>query len=475
MTEIAELIREQLMGSESVISDDAFSVRYRELEQQLPKSGPKKTAFNILPLRNKLSRVTQLISYLTNGQNFLVLKDASNDSYTKESITTFCENLVHFQDTEDLTLAGIDKNHTIYPNPFFRRDDLQLDRHKSFFILKTSGTTNQPKFVIHDQALALRNSNRCKERLDLAMNDRVLVPVSVHHSYGLVTALVPSLIAGSSIRLIENTNIIKLIDAIKVFEPNVLFATPGLIEMLLRVKSKFGIPKITITAGDKIRQDLYLKYESQIGPILNLYGSTEMGAMAMSDLKQDASHRSEGGLTGLSGMEFKLKEDSEKLCTILCKSDSRFFAYLNYEGHRLDENSETEDWFDTKDIGRIDNNELKVFGRADHKVNRNGVLISFFEIESAIELACQELRKVIVIRLNKRDIMGDQFAAICELKDNVFMDEEEIRRQCVRNIDKPLVPAVIVVTTAMPLLPNGKVDRNLLKKEYGSIATASER
>jgi len=235
--------------------------------------------------------------------------------------------------------------------------------------------------------------------------------------------------------------------------------------MLIKVKTVSRISKATITAGDRIREELFLKYEDQMGTLLNLYGSTEMGAMAVSDSGQGVCHRAKGGLVPLPGIEFRI-DSQDKLGVILCRNASRFSLYIDHQGRRHSDSNEDAEWFETKDLGKFDNDEIKVLGRSDQKINRNGILISYFEIESAIESACSELKKVVVAKLATQDIMGNQFAAVCEVKEDSILDESQIRAKCVEKLTRNMIPNTIEIVEVMPLLPNGKIDRSLLQKKF---------
>jgi acyl-coenzyme A synthetase/AMP-(fatty) acid ligase len=468
--DIIDRMKSELSNSRSVICDDRDSLSYHECGKLVAESrGNVSASFDALTVRNKLPEALQVISHLVNQQSFLVLNGALKTDHLKENITTFCQNIITFKTFDKLVFSEISSLSLTSENPFYVPGNSSFDSKRSYLVLKTSGTTNQPKFVLHDQKLALKNSKRSAERLGLAPDDRVLIPVSIHHSYGLVTAFFPALIAGCSIKLIGNTNIISLMEAIRSFKPTVLFATPSLIEMLLKVTTRVSIPKVTITAGDKIREDLFLKYEAKIGTLLNLYGSTEMGAMAVSDINQEPGHRAKGGLTALPGIQFNVRNGDDELSTILCRNDCGYVQYLNYRGEDITAPRDADEWFDTKDLGKLDEKEVRVLGRADHKINRNGILLSYFEIESAIELACSDLRKVIVVKLTTQDIMGTQFAAVCELKEQSNVDEDRIKKECLEKLSRSMVPDLIEIVDAMPLLPNGKVDRNFLQKRFYDI------
>ncbi len=463
-----ELIKQRLLNSESLICDEQHTLFYSDCEPLFTKS-TRDTSLDILLLDNRLPMVLQLIHYLLDQRSFLALNGTSEGAHLKENFTTFCNKIISFDGK--IKWSNINSGIKIFDNPFFRSRKAIFHEDKSYLVLKTSGSTNRPKFVLHDQSHVLRNALGSASKLTLSPEDRVLIPVPVYHSYGLTTALIPSIIAGCSVKLVSNTNIIRLIEAIKSFKPTVMFATPSLIEMLLKMRTKITIPKVTTTAGDRLREDLFLEYEQRIGTLLNLYGSTEMGAMAVSDVSQPLIDRAKSGVSALPGVELKVQNTKDQSGAIYCKNENRFIEYLDYDGVSIHSPDNIHNWFDTKDYGQLNGTEIKVLGRSDHKINRNGILLSYFEIENAIALACKELKKVVVVKQQSaQDIMGAQFAIICQpKKDDTIIDHELIRRKCVENLSKSMIPDAIQLVDEMPQLANGKIDRRSLQKKFDHL------
>jgi len=460
-----EQIGERLSSSGSFIYDDRNVISYQECGKLVAAGkGNSGSSFNALALRNRLPEAVQVIDHIINRRSFLVLNGAGPVNQSKENITTFCRNVITASPGDHPNFDSIASFSLQSENQFHVPETDLSDTDESYLVLRTSGTTSEPKFVLHDQELVLRNGIRCAERLGLGADDKVLIPAPIYHSYGLVTAFLPSLMAGSSIRLMSNVNVINLVEAIRSFKPTVLFTTPGLVEMLLKINTNLVIPKLTVTAGDNIREELFIEYEKRIGTILNLYGSSEMGAMAISDKSRPVRERAGGYLEALPGIKFSIKSAGGQLGTILCQNDCGYLRYIDCCGRTVQQPGNNE-WFDTKDLGETAGNEVKVFGRFDHKINRNGVLFSYFEIERAIEAACKELRKVVIVKLPDRDIRGTQFAAICELKENSNIDGSDIMQRCLKDLNRSMVPDAIAIRE-LPLLPNGKIDRKTLQEIY---------
>jgi non-ribosomal peptide synthetase-like protein len=116
----------------------------------------------------------------------------------------------------------------------------------------------------------------------------------------------------------------------------------------------------------------------------------------------------------------------------------------------------------TGDLGRYcENGEIEYLGRIDSQVKIRGYRIELTEIESVI-LETEEIQKVAVApyRINE---LCEELVAYCEVKKDVEkLDCESIRRKLSNRLPAYMIPAYIEQIESIPLLANGKIDRNNL-------------
>ena len=128
----------------------------------------------------------------------------------------------------------------------------------------------------------------------------------------------------------------------------------------------------------------------------------------------------------------------------------------------------------TGDLGRLrQDGEIEYLGRIDSQVKIRGYRIELTEIESII-LESPEVQKVAVapywINTDNQELV-----AYCELKKNSSgLDKERIRRRLANRVPSYMFPAFIEQINALPLLANGKTDRNSLPKPVSSRGTADQ-
>lgn len=350
-------------------------------------------------------------------------------------------------------------------NPGFNPDAKFPGETGSIF-LKTSGSTAEPKLVMHLHEPFAINAANCVERFKITPGDRLLIPVPIYHMYALGAAILPAIIAGASINLLEKTNIITYLDREKKYQPNVSFLTPPLCDMFLRTRKSSYQYRLVVTAGDRITPTTVTNFETRFGKLVNLYGSTEQGAVATSNLDDPLTVRANGILVPMPGVtiDFADKQsehDPECVSEIICHHEYGFDTYVDKKGQKI--TKETAKPFRTKDLGkRIAGNRFQVVGRTGNSVNRQGILVAFSEVESIMEQGIEAVAHAVVTGGQEDITRGKKMIAWCQLKPNSKWNNQDLRSRCFDIMPRHMVPDEIKIITEIPRLPNGKFDRKKL-------------
>lgn len=332
--------------------------------------------------------------------------------------------------------------------------------------VRTSGSTGNPKLVAHSHEKLRNNVLNCVKRLQIEESDRIAIPVPIFHMYGLGAAFLPGVMAGAAIDLQKGANLLRYLQREQDFNPNVAFMTPIFCETLLRGRRSPRPYKFTVAAGDRVREDTFNAYNERFGCLVKLYGSTEMGAIAAASPEDSLAVRARTVGQPMPGVQMHLEaksledvEGMEGVGELWCQHDCGFDSYVDDRGHPLVEKSE---WFRTKDFGRIWEDGLEVIGRCDHSVNRNGLLVFFTDVEKAIE-SIAGIEKVVVVSKGESQRGKKLFAYCIPAKDaKTVISASEIRSRCFDLLARHAIPDEIMVEKTLPLLPNGKVDRQKL-------------
>jgi acyl-CoA synthetase (AMP-forming)/AMP-acid ligase II len=287
--------------------------------------------------------------------------------------------------------------------------------------------------------------------------------------YGLGAAFLPGIAAGASMDLQENTNILRYMERERQFDPHVAFLTPILCDMMLKGRRSSRTYERVVTAGDRIKEDVFRAFDSRFGRLLNLYGSTELGAIAAAAPDDPLDVRAVTAGKPMAGVQMRVSEtglasaNGGQVGELDCKHAYGFTGYVDERGARIERDGTTRpDWFKTGDLGRIwQDGYVEVLGRCDHSVNRSGLLVLFADIEKAMETIAGLERVVVAARGESK--WGQRIVAFCVAgKAQVAPTSAQVRKACFDVLPRHAIPDEVVVVNSLPTLPNGKVDRPAL-------------
>jgi acyl-coenzyme A synthetase/AMP-(fatty) acid ligase len=335
------------------------------------------------------------------------------------------------------------------------------------FYARTSGTTSDPKIVLFTQEKLWANAQNCVERFQLTDNDRVVIPVPLYHMYGLGAAFLPAVLAGSSIELQPDSNILRYRQREAEFEPTVAYLTPTFCYALARLRRTPRLYRLTVVAGDKTPPETFELYERSHGCLVNLYGSTELGAIAAGSPDDPFELRCHAAGRPMPGVE--VSERGEDVQADEGVSELYFTHPSGGEGYADDrgevyrgDDRFAEGRFWSKDLGRLgQDGYLRLIGRSDHTVNRDGLLVSFSEVEDGL-LKIENIEAAVVLS-NGTTPRGAQLTALCVLLDN-GVDAQTIREESRRHLPAYAVPDRVVLIDEIPRLRSGKPDRRALHR-----------
>lgn len=418
--------------------------------------------------KNTVPDVIFLIWLLVEEKSFILVSADNIDFFRQNKILFYSHEISIAYDNINSDLSFSTSFININKNENYKEPSSNDVRGKLFLL--TSGSTNESKIVQHSIENVLLNSWNCKNHLRLLASDRVIIPVPVYHMYGLGAAFIPSLLSGSSIFLIHKTNIIRYLSVETEFKPDIGFLAPTLSKMLVKLKRGKKNYRLVVSAGDKMDEKLFVEIESQLGKTINLYGSTELGVIATSDIDSELPDRKNGTLFSLDNVQLRFKdiqkEGSKKTDPkeIVCFHAFGFEKYIDKSGEMIINPTFIDNWFLTSDLCYVkDNNGCILIGRKNHSINRNGVLISYSEIEEKIIAVNERIEEVIILVSDEETRRGKKMVACCRGARLNHDDAMEIRLECINKLARHIVPDEIKIYDSFPLLPNGKINRTALQ------------
>jgi long-chain acyl-CoA synthetase len=306
-------------------------------------------------------------------------------------------------------------------------------------VLYTSGTSGAPKRVLVSHRRELDGAAHLAQILDLAPDDAAVFVIPLAHAFGF-TCLLACVKAGAAAVLVESSaSLGPLLAAAETTHATVLHGSPRLFSSLLDARSH-GLPSVRtgFVAGSASPAGLLERLEDAGMRILNLYGLTELGAVAAcrSDDPPDIRYTTAG--RPLPGHELR---------TV----DGELQVLSPYE----------EDWFRTGDLAELEDGCVRITGRISELVNVGGFNVSPAEVE-AVLAGHDSVAAAVVVGVGG-DATGQALHAFVVARPGAEVDRAGLLRFARARIAGYKLPYVIHVVPELPLLPSGKPDRRALK------------
>lgn len=450
---------------DNFLTDGQLTCKYQEipavfvqLQHFFTEKGIQPQDGIIFDCENSLPSALVLLFLLEHGYHFLLSKVENSDKIPPQ----FCRYQLQI--------------HAESLNP---HDFLTVIEHSSHahaaednvpkLYLRTSGSTGEPKIIVHTHKRMLGNITMCVQRFGYNHQFRIALTVPISHLFGLGAGFLPAVAVGASVDIQKSANILRYLQREKEFNPNATLMTPIFCETLLKGRKTARYYDLTVIAGDRLREGVFEHYESLFGCLVRLYGSTEMGAIAAGNPLDSSELRAQAVGLPMDDVELRIdnataeiSDGSQESGEIWCKRRYSFLECWDNQGQPTAlEQIDTNDWFGTRDLGRIlPNGYIEVLGRCDHSVKRDGLLVLFAEVESALQsIAGVEAAAVIT---KGESLRGKGLWAFCVIAPESNLDSAAIRSACFELLPKRAIPDNVILLDSLPLLANGKLDRQFL-------------
>ncbi len=319
----------------------------------------------------------------------------------------------------------------------------------------SSGTLGAPKVIWHCHRDLLATGAMVMRRLKLTADDRVLITVPLHHMYGLGAALIPALLASARVYLLPKSNLLSFNDALRAFEPTLVFSTPHLLRALLQRKSEsLKTCRGIVLAGDGIPAILHAQAKLVFNQVFDLYGSSELGVVAISEPNiQQALHPLEGVHV------FPADRSIEQSNLIVAHPHAA--THIAQHGTLFAMSSE----WDTRDIATFTEGVIfTIQGRADLSLNRAGKLMVLAELERTV-MGWPGVELAVAIVLENENAAGKAIALVIK-PSTATLTVEALKQFASTTLPVFARPDRYTLVSELPCLVSGKPDRNTIIKDY---------
>lgn len=341
--------------------------------------------------------------------------------------------------------------------------------------LLSSGSTGRPKLIVHrHQDILFGYLAFTGPVLQLTAEDRVICVAKMTTGYGLGCSLLMPFLAGASAALISEAPGAAVTTAIETHRCTLLFAQPRFLAETLshaELAQTLRTLRLVITGGEPLGSALADRWARfSAAPLLDAYGSTEVGFLYISNRPGDFKRGSVG--KPVAGIKIEVIDETKKSVAVGQTGKLRVRGPMVISGYWNDpvrtEQSFDEGWFTTSDIFSFDQDgHYYIHGRSDHLVklgcgdwvNPNELEMVLLEHASVNECAIVGAPDDAGLTVLKAFVVatGDRDRALASELSNLIRDRwpmEDYKRI-----------GVVEFTTELPKTAAGKLDRSKLSPQ----------
>lgn len=427
-----------ITDNDKTISYNILINKVFSLCEKINKLGSTNKKVFALDLDDNLEFIVCYLACLELGLNFFSLGRYYNNQEKKDLINFVKPNFV------------IKKNSILR----IRKKESSLNKFGIFF---TSGTTSQPKGIIHchknfiDNAIAFNRLNKLYRG-----NFLQIFPMS--YMAGFLNSTLCPLLAGSRIVIsqkIPKYNLINFWNYINKYKITYTWVSPSVIKFLNETKSlnykknKFLKRVFVGTAPFHSHEKKNFNSNFNIYP-LESYGSTEMLLVSCN------INKNKGAGKILDRIKIRLKKKNE----ILINSPFRFNGTLKKNGE-IEKNMKQ--YFLSGDIGYLNKDYLILTDRKKDIIIKDGINISPKYVENKI-ISINGIDEVAIVGKKDQKTLNERI--ICFIKKNKKASEKIIEKKIYKILSKIHTPDKILFLEKILKNKVGKIDKKELIKIY---------
>ena len=337
------------------------------------------------------------------------------------------------------------------------------DNNLPVLLVYTSGTTGKPKGALLNQKALICNAKMSHHAHSLQPSDNVLVFLPLFHVGGINILLMPALLLGATVVLQEKFDAEDAIKAIENYQITHIITVPTVLDQIINSKSwneaKLSSLRAISIGSTNVPLSIIKKVHEYNIPIIQIYGATETGPMAIYQTIEDALI-SEGSI-GKKGLYCFVRLVNEELedvgygepGQILIKGDNILESY--WEDKASTKDSIIDGWFLTGDVAKVDIDGYYWFvDRIKNVIISGGENIYPAELETLLSKN-QDLKEYSIV--GRKDEKWGEVPVIVAVRKNLNVLPEEILKLFKGKVANYKIPKDVLFVKALPRNALGKI------------------
>jgi amino acid adenylation domain-containing protein/thioester reductase-like protein len=355
---------------------------------------------------------------------------------------------------------------------------------RPFCILFTSGSTAKAKGVLHAQQSFIKRFYWMWSLVPIQNDDVFLQRTTVNFGPSIWEFLGGLLQGAKTVILPESAAKIpeQILLAVKEHHVTRIGLVPSLLKVLLDIveqetcslelKSALNKVRICSVAGEALNNDLFYRFTKQLPQVelYNDFGSTEINGIFFCNTRERPNGESLFPI-GLPAnhVHIYVLDDNGKAVppgmpgTLHVAGDTLALRYIDSDAKEFPKNpfsSKSEAIFNTGDCVKF-NQEGMLFllGRNDNMVKIRGMRVNLTQVEAAIKTISSVDKSAVLVRKKKN---GDNQIVAFIVQSTEKSAISIFRTHLEKKLPAYMLPASIIDMPELPLLPNGKIDKQSL-------------
>lgn len=340
-------------------------------------------------------------------------------------------------------------------------------------IVATSGSTGPPKWVRLDLAGVIEGCRATARMLELSEQDRILLPLPLNHTHGIVTGLLTPLISGGSITITARFDPAEMITGIREHGVTWLTLPPAMHRALMEQNAltPLGEHHLRFLRSGSAGMPAYLaqKITESFGvPLIEAYGMSECPHIACNPLT--APRIGSVGMPVVSEVAIVDDVGSQRPVgewgNVKVRGAPMMRGYL--QARQRTNPVDGAGWLSTGDEGRLDEEGyLHIRGRIDEAINRGGLKLMPADVDAAL-MAHPGVREAVAFAVPHPSLGEDLAAAVVPAPD-ARVDQASLNSFLAGRLPNHMLPSQIILVPGIEVEPSGKVARRRLAQRLSSV------
>lgn len=348
------------------------------------------------------------------------------------------------------------------------------DLHDVATLLYTTGTTGDPKGVMltHDN---MRFGGKASSKLrNMTADDIVYGVLPLTHVFGLVSVITGACFSGATVRQEARFSAKGLYDAV-MNGVTVLPAVPQMHALVMQYAKEQGLSKLASpslryvsSGGAPLDPAWKRKAEAFYGlPLQNGFGMTETSSGASATANALGSPDISVG-PKTPGTEARIDDQApggngNGIGELLVRGPHVMKGYYRNPVETA-KAIDSDGWLHTGDLGKIDETDhIHILGRSKELIIHGGFNVYPPEVEAALNDHPQVIQSAVIGRMKDGD---EQVLAFVQIAEGDHLDVEDLRRFVAERLTGYKRPSQIVLGTALPAAPTGKILKHKLLEAF---------